>query len=201
MASVTFANMPFKAAIYQPLPQESMDVYSPYSSSKEHIPNHDHTHRHCQCQSQSECETQNSSHNACHARRRRCLIHFLLASAGVLLLLAAASFVYSCGWESVLGMMGDGAEMALGKRQSNGSSNNDQQGVFVKNKLYLIVVLVGLFVCLILAIMLAAWCCRGAFNNPLCCPCYLCACCGGLACLECISCGLCAEGVDQIGFN
>jgi hypothetical protein len=45
---------------------------------------------------------------------------------------------------------------------------------------YLIVVFVGLVVCVILAIMLSAWCCRGAFENPLCCPCYLCACCGGL---------------------
>lgn len=45
---------------------------------------------------------------------------------------------------------------------------------------YLIVVIVGLFVLLVLAIMLSAWCCRGAFENPLCCPCYLCACCGGL---------------------
>ena len=53
---------------------------------------------------------------------------------------------------------------------------------------------------LILGIMLSAWCCRGqplcymwtilvkltlpllsgSFENPLCCPCYLCACCGGL---------------------
>ena len=55
---------------------------------------------------------------------------------------------------------------------------------------------------LVLGIMLAAWCCKGqlsvektkriiqphsrsflnigSFKNPLCCPCYLCACCGGL---------------------
>lgn len=57
---------------------------------------------------------------------------------------------------------------------------------------------------------------EGAFENPLCCPCYLCACCGGLgmsffagtghsveinnllflACLECIGCGLCAEAAE-----
>lgn len=64
---------------------------------------------------------------------------------------------------------------------------------------YLIIIFVGLFVVLILGIMLSAWCCKGssiqcrrqrhklnvhldagAFQNPLCCPCYLCACCGGL---------------------
>ena len=66
---------------------------------------------------------------------------------------------------------------------------------------YLIVVFVGLVVVVLLAIMLSAWCCKGkeklvvlnpltlisflkhkkgAFKNPLCCPCYLCACCGGL---------------------
>lgn len=51
---------------------------------------------------------------------------------------------------------------------------------------------------MVAAICLSAWCCRGmsvrllgshkfiidifsgAFQNPLCCPCYLCACCGGL---------------------
>ena len=45
---------------------------------------------------------------------------------------------------------------------------------------YLIVIFVGLFLCLVLGVMLSAWCCRGSFENPLCIPCYLCACCGGL---------------------
>ncbi len=58
---------------------------------------------------------------------------------------------------------------------------------------------VGLFLVVLAAICLSAWCCRGtfftlsgscrrltlyisagSFENPLCCPCYLCACCGGL---------------------
>ena len=66
---------------------------------------------------------------------------------------------------------------------------------------------------------------KGVFKNPCCCPCYLCACCGGLgmvfflflfffltrltvpfplfdfliiACLECLACGLCCEGVSEI---
>lgn len=66
---------------------------------------------------------------------------------------------------------------------------------------YLIIVFVGLFLVLIAGIMLSYWCCKGkvpscqdvsrteslhdfpnvgSFENPLCCPCYLCACCGGL---------------------
>lgn len=77
------------------------------------------------------------------------------------------------------------------------SSDPNNQSGFVRNKLWIIVLVLGLFACLIAGIMLSAWCCRGAFENPLCCPCYLCACCGGLACLECISCGLCAELAEQ----
>ena len=66
---------------------------------------------------------------------------------------------------------------------------------------YLIIVFVGLVLVLIAGLCLSAWCCKGAcfmiisftpplswhgvhsigsFQNPLCCPCYLCACCGGL---------------------
>ena len=72
---------------------------------------------------------------------------------------------------------------------------------YVNPKVYLIVIFVGLLVVVILAVMLSAWCCKGeqpqfllflscltkvyqkptgAFKNPCCCPCYLCACCGGL---------------------
>ncbi|KAJ7279492.1 hypothetical protein C8J57DRAFT_1570241, partial [Mycena rebaudengoi] len=46
--------------------------------------------------------------------------------------------------------------------------------------IYLIVIFVGLLVVLILGVMLSAWCCKGTFENSCCCPCYLCACCGGL---------------------
>lgn len=95
-----------------------------------------------------------------------------------------------CGYDALYGS--DTATGLLKRAATDGS-----QSVFVKNKLYLVVAIVGLVVVVILAVMLSAWCCRGAFENPLCCPCYLCACCGGLACLECIGCGLCAEGADQ----
>ncbi|KAF7421332.1 hypothetical protein PC9H_011855 [Pleurotus ostreatus] len=74
-----------------------------------------------------------------------------------------------------------------------------EESAFTKHKLYLIVVFVGLFVVLILGILLSVWCCESAFENPCCCPCYFCACCGGLACLECIGCGLCCEGIQELG--
>ncbi|KAG9083173.1 hypothetical protein FS749_006241 [Ceratobasidium sp. UAMH 11750] len=132
------------------------------------------------------------SKNKCHARRLRTLIPALLA----LLAIAALSAWLMC---SNMGMSAGDIAVDVGtglwKRQNSSSSDD---GPFVKNKLYLIVIFVGLVICVILAIMLSAWCCRGAFENPLCCPCYLCACCGGLACLECIGCGLCCEGMDQI---
>ncbi|KAG2002254.1 transcription factor TFIIIB complex subunit brf1 [Coprinopsis cinerea AmutBmut pab1-1] len=74
----------------------------------------------------------------------------------------------------------------------------EEEDGFTARKLYLIVIFIGLFVVLVLGVMLSAWCCKGAFRNPLCCPCYLCACCGGLMCLECIGCGLCAEGLEEM---
>ncbi|KAJ3828215.1 hypothetical protein F5880DRAFT_988445 [Lentinula raphanica] len=56
----------------------------------------------------------------------------------------------------------------------------DDDNALRRDRLYLIIVFVGLFLVVILGICLSAWCCRGSFENPLCCPCYLCACCGGL---------------------
>ncbi|CAE7231690.1 unnamed protein product [Rhizoctonia solani] len=138
-----------------------------------------------QSQSQGGC----CGKNKCHARRLRVLLPALLA------LLTIASLAIWLWCSDGLGDLSADVASSLWKRQSSTSSGESS---FVKNKLYLIVIFVGLFVCLILAIMLSAWCCKSSFENPLCCPCYLCACCGGLACLECISCGLCCEGLDQI---
>lgn len=68
------------------------------------------------------------------------------------------------------------------------TSENGNQSVFVRHKLYLIVVFIGAFVLLWFFLVFSLWCCREAFENPCCCPCYLCAYCGGIACLECILC-------------
>ncbi|KAL5641533.1 hypothetical protein ACGC1H_001874 [Rhizoctonia solani] len=126
----------------------------------------------------------------CRARRLCVLLPALLA------LMTLASLTIWLWCSDGMSELALDVGSSLWKRQSSSSSNGDSP--FIKNKLYLIVVFVGLFVCLILAILLSAWCCKGSFENPLCCPCYLCACCGGLACLECIGCGLCCEGLDQI---
>ncbi|KAJ7782244.1 hypothetical protein DFH07DRAFT_764410 [Mycena maculata] len=40
----------------------------------------------------------------------------------------------------------------------------------MRRPVYLVVVLVGVFVVLVLAVMLSAWCCRGAFEIPCCVP-------------------------------
>jgi len=102
------------------------------------------------------------------------------------------------GYGASGGMLKRGVEPTINAVDATTSTGSGQSS-FIRRKLYLIVVFVGLFVCIVLAVMLSAWCCKGAFKNPLCCPCYLCACCGGLACLECIGCGLCAEGLEGGG--
>ncbi|KAI0367095.1 hypothetical protein BV20DRAFT_582779 [Pilatotrama ljubarskyi] len=140
------------------------------------------------------------------SRSRRVVTALLLATFSFALILLI-SCLYDAAfneasWLSSLGLVEDGSGStwtALGgfvKRQA--VDNGNGQNAFVHRKYYLIVVFVGLFLVILAAICLSAWCCRGAFENPLCCPCYLCACCGGLACLECIGCGLCAEGIDNM---
>ncbi|KAJ7050969.1 hypothetical protein C8F01DRAFT_1377264 [Mycena amicta] len=139
-------------------------------------------------------------HKHCHnGRLRRLLVPALILLVSLSGLIALLCFV-----GDAMGVSSDPTAILDGlfavKRAvvdgDNGST--DSGSTFTKHKLYLIVIFVGLLVVLVLGVMLAAWCCKGSFENPLCCPCYLCACCGGLACLECIGCGLCAEGVDQM---
>ncbi|KAF8492257.1 hypothetical protein JB92DRAFT_1244061 [Gautieria morchelliformis] len=125
---------------------------------------------------------QGHTHTSCHyTRLRRLAIPAIL----VILTTAALIFLEISDFDSGAG--------GLLRRATDGTNSS-----FVKNKLYLIVVIVGLFVVFIAGIALSFWCCKGSFENPCCCPCYLCACCGGLACLECISCGLCAEGIADL---
>ncbi|KAI6023480.1 hypothetical protein EDC04DRAFT_288789 [Pisolithus marmoratus] len=145
-------------------------------------------------EAQTRCRcSQAPSHRACHQARLRKMLGPILL---MLLALGAVILVWCMAdvglFEAVLG--GDGDPLSMVKRQSSTSSGS----TFTQNKLYLIVIFVGLFLVVIAAIMLSFWCCRGAFENPLCCPCYLCACCGGLACLECIGCGLCAAGLEEM---
>lgn len=133
-----------------------------------------------------------AGHRRCHnGRLRQTMISVLLTTASVVGLLALGCFA------SMLFFGGEDDLPGLMRRQAAGDSTSSGNS-FTDNKYYLIVIFVGLVVVIILGVMLSAWCCKGAFQNPLCCPCYLCACCGGLACLECIGCGLCAEGLDEV---
>ncbi|KAI1793693.1 hypothetical protein LXA43DRAFT_885059 [Ganoderma leucocontextum] len=139
-------------------------------------------------------------------RGRRTMITIALALFSVIMFLLALCLwdaAFNQGsWLNALGLTVDGSENSwtalsgLMKRQSDGSTASSS--TFVNHKYYLIIIFVGLFLVVLAGICLSAWCCRESFENPLCCPCYLCACCGGLACLECIGCGLCAEGIEQM---
>ncbi|KIJ19622.1 hypothetical protein PAXINDRAFT_166726 [Paxillus involutus ATCC 200175] len=170
----------------QPIPS-LMNVYTVSSFGDEKHPQ--------QCQVHYDSEqpcgcADSSSHRACHkARLRKMLLPVALS-----LLAVGAMLVISCATDinllDLIGLGGDSGSV-LGKRQTSSSSS------FTNNKLYLIIIFVGLLLVLVAGVMLSFWCCKGSFENPLCCPCYLCACCGGLACLECIGCGLCAAGLDE----
>jgi len=175
------------SVISQPPSLQSMDLYNAYHISLgEKRP----VHQHIQGDGCESCEAQNSCRKRCHNSRFR---RMLLPAAALLLTLVALMAV-SCFTD--LNFFDLGGDTLL-KRATGDNSSNGTESTFTKNKLYLIVIFVGLLVVIILAVMLSAWCCKGAFENPLCCPCYLCACCGGLACLECIGCGLCAEGLSE----
>ncbi|KAF8989447.1 hypothetical protein BDQ17DRAFT_462913 [Cyathus striatus] len=136
-----------------------------------------HSH---QCQD-SQCQQNDSDiphqHPKCHSTRRsRFLLHLLAITTLLFGVLAVTCFVHasSIDWSALFTW--DGMGEGLVRRAADGTTD----GAFTNRKLYLIIVFVGLFVVVILGIMLSAWCCRGSFENPLCCPCYLCACCGGL---------------------
>ncbi|KAK7448070.1 hypothetical protein VKT23_013826 [Stygiomarasmius scandens] len=175
----------------QPSSLSSMDVYQdfPVDEKRQHEFSQQCQHGEC---AHGHAHDLSLNHRRCHSSRLR---RFLLPVIISLLSLGAV-LAFSCMYD-MMGMLGYGGnEGGLMKRQSNGSSSSDSN-TFVDRKYYLIIIFVGLVLVVILGICLSAWCCKSSFENPLCCPCYLCACCGGLACLECIGCGLCAEGLAE----
>jgi len=169
----------------QPSGLETMDLYRLVDEKRGVQQEQGH---HC-CQ-EEEC-SQSAHQSRCHRSRLRRVLLPALAAFLTLSFLMALSCMYDVG--ALFGLGADGLT-----RRSTGATTSSNSGPFVNHKLYLIVIFVGLLVVIILGIMLSAWCCKGVFQNPLCCPCYLCACCGGLACLECIACGLCAEGITEM---
>jgi len=163
---------------------------------------HDGAHDRCRCNHDDELMYSNSNHGHSHGHRR-ChnsrLKRYLLPALALLLLLFGLMAI-SCmqGYDSILSEWGSGAGEGLFSRALGSGTTNGTGSSFTHRKLYLIVIFVGLFLVLVLGVMLSAWCCRGSFENPLCCPCYLCACCGGLACLDCIACGLCVDAAENM---
>ncbi|KAG2106157.1 uncharacterized protein F5147DRAFT_701245 [Suillus discolor] len=177
--------MSFKLISSQPN-TSTMDMYGPPTT---------HEKRSLTCQHNDHnlnypCECPSASHRACHkSRLRRIILPIALSllSIGAFLIISHCSEIGDL--LEALGLNHGHVSGVLDKRQTTSS--------FTSKKLYLIIIFVGLVLVLLAAVMLSFWCCKGAFENPLCCPCYLCACCGGLACLECIGCGLCAAGIDE----
>jgi hypothetical protein len=116
-------------------------------------------------------------------QRRNAIVKGALAAL-IALLLTIVSFGITVALCPELG--------SLVKRQNGGSTNNSGSA-FTNQKLWIIIVVVvgisglfmmltsGLIIVLALGICVAAWCCKGAFRNPLCCPCYTLACCGCLS--------------------
>jgi len=154
-----------------------------------------------QQQSQEHQHDGQCKHQCEHAHNGRSPRRYLISAFALLFSLTTLSVLvlffgdWSTGGWAKAGSEGAGSWFIKRATQAAGSAEDSP---FIKNKLWLIVLIVGLFLVLIAGVMLSAWCCKGAFENPLCCPCYLCACCGGMACLECIGCGLCAGIGDDI---
>ncbi|KAN0078048.1 hypothetical protein V8E55_010105 [Tylopilus felleus] len=174
----------------QPL-SSSMSAHSVELCNGEKSANQCHFHLASKGQCACAADSTSARQRACHTRLRKLLFPialFLLAVGGTLVI----SCVYDIDLFDLVNLGADMSGSPLGKRQSvtNG------QSTFTRQKLYLIIVFVGLFLVLMGGVMLSYWCCRGSFENPLCFPCYLCACCGGLACLECVGCGLCVAAAE-----
>ncbi|KAF8968513.1 hypothetical protein BDZ97DRAFT_354584 [Flammula alnicola] len=111
-----------------------------------------HNHSCEQCHS----TTSESDHRRCHnGRLRRFLAPFLIAVVLLGGLLAFRCLGGSSGWG-----MDTLVSRAIGDNTNNG-------GTFVHNKLYLIVLFVGLLLVVIFAIMLSAWCCRESIVLPM----------------------------------
>ncbi|KAF8889427.1 hypothetical protein CPB84DRAFT_1448174 [Gymnopilus junonius] len=178
-----------------------MVIDSPSSVSH----HHEHGHARCRCTHDDELMYSNSNHEHGGNGHRRChnarLRRYLLPALAVLLLLCGLMAVSCMQGYGSLEEWGSGAGEGLFSRQVGPGASNGSGSTFTNRKLYLIVIFVGLFLVLVFGVMLAAWCCRGkptkmsirreldpyfhscligSFENPLCCPCYLCACCGGL---------------------
>ncbi|EDR03380.1 uncharacterized protein LACBIDRAFT_295216 [Laccaria bicolor S238N-H82] len=135
----------------QPQALQSLDLYSDLHTSNE-------KHNHGQGGDCEGCPSSRASHRNCRKSRLR----RLLFPSMVALVVLGTVMLFSClGGHDVIGW---GAE-DLVKRATGTTTGNG--GTFTHNKLYLIVIFVGLLVVLVLGVMLSAWCCKGiVFLSP-----------------------------------
>jgi hypothetical protein len=160
----------------QPISLSSMDPYCDFEHDEKRpsppsYPSHD-------------CECTNGPHHECHKSRRRQL---LITVSLIFSITAIAIILISCIHElASLGVFSaDDGVLGLVKRAlgARDTSSTDNGSSFVNNKcpfsllsitrhrltqtnciVYLIIVFVGLFLVLVFAIMLSAWCCRSMFT-------------------------------------
>ncbi|KAK9768248.1 hypothetical protein K7432_001270 [Basidiobolus ranarum] len=69
--------------------------------------------------------------------------------------------------------------------EQNHSHLLKRQNSFTQHGYHWIVIGIAIALFIIIVFAMTYWCCRGAFQNPLCCPCYTLACCGAIQCAEC----------------
>ncbi|EIW74180.1 hypothetical protein CONPUDRAFT_147810 [Coniophora puteana RWD-64-598 SS2] len=139
---------------YQPALSNSMQLCTQDIEASDEKRPHQCSQEHQLSGAPCDCATA-GSHRSCHKARLR---RFLLPVA-ISLFVVGGLLVLSCVSEmDFMDLLLGGDGVVLGKRQT---SSSGQQSSFTSKKLYLIIVFVGLFLVLIAAIMLSAWCCRG----------------------------------------
>ncbi|KAG2346216.1 hypothetical protein BDR05DRAFT_70033 [Suillus weaverae] len=135
----------------------TMDMYGPLATDEKRSP----TCQHNEHNPNYPCECPSASHRACHkSRLRRVILPIALSllSIGAFLVISHCSEI-----GDLLGALGlsRGHGVSLDKRQTTTSSSSS----FTSNKLYLIIIFVGLFLVLLAAIMLSFWCCKGVIEQ------------------------------------
>ncbi|KAF5376774.1 hypothetical protein D9757_009491 [Collybiopsis confluens] len=135
---------------YEPIPVLPMDLHSSGLDEKK-TASFSSTHP-CYEEDRHRC----SQPQRCHGSRlKRVLIPAIMA-----FLALGASLAVLCILD---GLLDGGISGGLLRRATDGTNSGNDS--FVNNKFYLIVIFVGLFVVIMLAICLSAWCCKGNTTN------------------------------------
>jgi len=142
---------------HQPMSLSSMDLHYQDEKRPDVLSCTSHN---CQCG-----YIDSRPHRTCHnSRLRRVLMPALIS------IMTVVTIIFICcvrNFDAMGVFASDGGVWAVSKRavvDSTGSNNGGS--TFTNNKLYLIIIFVGLVLVLILGIMLSAWCCRGTLTSP-----------------------------------